>query len=305
MRATLVVLLFALGCDSKATASDPQSAGPRPERLSKEYESCGATMHCADTLRCIDTECMRPARSVVGDYFGTVGYLQSSRNDHAAAIASYASALAQYDAEKVPLPPDIDCAYGAALANGRGNKEHAELAARVLHRCLLATPVGSKARWGAFGALAELGMESGLDPVLLGASKTADVYLTKGPARPSTDKLTVTVTANPQPAKSFTLITEKLTEADLRSALITCWDQFHTAAKKDTLSATIGFKSSYVAAEYEDEPGRYVLRFDPPVALPPGPEAAADACVRAIVEPAVKTLKIAEGFTTKLTVTVK
>jgi len=27
--------------------------------------------------------------------------------------------------------------------------------------------------------------------------------------------------------------------------------------------------------------------------------------VRAIVEPAVKTLKIAEGFTTKLTVTVK
>ena len=305
MRGTLVVLLFAFGCDSKATASDPQSAGPRPERLSKEYESCGATMHCADPLRCIGNECMRTSRSVVGDYLGTVGYLQSTRNDHAAAIASYASALAQYDAEKIPLPPDVDCAYGAALAHGRANKENAELAARVLHRCLLATPVGSKARWGAFGSLAELGMESGLDPVRLGASKTADVYLTKGPQRPSTDKLAVSVTATPQPAKSFSLITEKLTEADIKNALLACWDQFHTAAKKDTLSATIGFKAGYIAAEYEDEPGRYVLKFDPPVALPPGPEATADACVRNIVEPAVKTLKIAEGFTTKLTVTVK
>lgn len=305
MRGTLVVLLFALGCDSKATASDPQSAGPRPERLSKEYESCGATMHCADDLRCIGNECLRSARSVVGDYLGVVGHLQSTRNDHAASIAAYASALAQYDAEKIPLPPDVDCAYGAALAAGRANKEHAELAARVLHRCLLATPIGSKARWSALGSLAELGLESGLDPVLLGASKTADVYLTKGPQKPSTDKLTVTVTATPQPAKSFSLISEKLTEADLKSALLACWEQFHTAAKKDTLSATIGFKSGYVAAEYEDEPGRYILKFDPPVALPPGPEATADACVRAIVEPAVKTLKIAEGFTTKLTVTVK
>lgn len=305
MRGTLVALLFALGCDSKATASDPTTAAPRPERLSKEYESCGATMHCADPLRCIGNECARATRSVIGDYLGAVGYIQSTKGDLAASVASYASALAQYDAEKIPLPPDVDCAYGAALATSRANKEHAELGARVLHRCVLATPVGSKERWDALGFLAQLGMESGLDPVLLGAIKTADVYLTKGPQRPSTDKLAVSVTANPQPAKSFTMITEKLTEAEIKNALLACWDQLHNAAKKDTLSATVGFKSGYVAAEYEDEPGRYVLKFDPPVALPPGPEATADSCVRAIVEPAIKTLKIAEGFTTKLTVTVK
>ena len=305
MRGTLVVLLFALGCDSKATASDPQSAAPRPEQKSKEYESCGASMHCAEGLRCVQNQCMRSARSVVGDYLGVVGYLESKKNDHAASIASYASALAQYDVEKVPLPPDVDCAYGAALAEDRANKEHAELAARVLHRCVLATPAGSQARWDALGSLAQLGMESGLDPMLLGSTKTADIYLTKGAARPATDKLTVSVSATPQPAKSFTMITEKLGEADLKNALLACWDQYHGASKKAVLTATIGFKSGYVAAEYEDEPGRYVLKFDPPVALPPGPEATADTCVRSIVEPAIKTLKIAEGFTTKLTVTVK
>jgi len=305
MKGTLAVLLFALGCDTKATATDPQGAGPRPEQKSKEYESCGASLHCADNLRCLSAMCVRTSRSVVGDYFAAVGHLAFTKADHDASIAAYASALGHYDAEKIALPPDVDCAYGAALAAARAKKEHAELGARVLHRCVLAVPVGSELRETALGWLAKLGTETGLDPLLLGASKTADLYLTKGPQRPATDKLTVTVTAAPQPVKTFPLIAEKLAEPDLKSALIACWDQFHTASKKDAMQATVGFKAGYLAAEYEDEPGRYVLRFDPPVALPPGPEATADTCVRAIVEPAVKSLKIAEGFTTKLTVTVK
>ncbi len=301
----LVVLLFALGCDSKATASDPQSAPPRPEQKSKEYESCGASMHCAENLRCIRNECLRTARSVVGDYFGVVGYLASTKNDPATSVASYKSALAQYDVEKIPVPPDVECAYGAALAAGRANKENAELAARVLHRCVMAMPVGSKARWDALGSLAQLGMESGLDPMLLGAEKTADVYLTRGATKPRSENLSVQIQVSPPPAKTFPLITEKLNEPEIRNGFLACWDPFHTASKKDVMSGTVGFKSGFVAPEYEDEPGRFVLKFDPAVALPPGPEAAADACVRAIVEPAIKTLKISEGFTTKVTVTVK
>ncbi len=305
MRGTLVVLLFTLGCDSKATASDPQSAAPRPEQKSKEYESCGTSTHCAETLRCIGNECLRTERSVVGDYFGAVGSLASTKRDLATSVASYKSALAQYDVEKIPVPPDVECAYGVALAADRGNKENAELAARVLHRCVIAMPVGSKARWDALGSLAELGMESGLDPMLLGAAKTADIYLTKAATKPRTENLSVQIQVSPPPVKTSPLITEKLNEPELRNAFLACWDQFHTASKKNVMSGSVGFRSGFVAAEYEDEPGRFVLKFDPPVALPPGPEAAADACIRAIVEPAIKTLKISEGFTTKLIVTVK
>ena len=66
----------------------------------------------------------------------------SRRASTEAAIDSYNRALGHYDSEKIGLPPDVDCAYGAALAAGKQKKEHAELAARVLHRCILAVPVG-------------------------------------------------------------------------------------------------------------------------------------------------------------------
>jgi hypothetical protein len=168
---------------------------------------------------------------------------------------------------------------------------------------VLAAPVGSALRDRAIAELAALA-DVGLDPLLLGATKTSDLYLTKGPTKPASDKLAVTVTAAPEP-KSLPAIVAKLAEPDLRAALIACWDQYNTAAKKDVLAATIGVKSAYVAAEFEDEPGRYLWKLDPPVALPAGADADADACVRKIVEPALMALKVREGFTSKLTVTIK
>jgi len=296
-------VVLATGCDSRATASDP--AG-RADQKSREYESCSASVQCQDDQRCFDHACRRTARSTVGDYYAASGALARGKGDLEAAIAAYAQALGHYDAEKVALPPDIDCAYGATLAAAKARKEHAELGARVLHRCVLAVPVGSRLREQALAELAGLA-DAGLDPVLLGANKLADLYLTKGPARPASDKLTVAVTANPMPAgKTYGLIPDKLAEADLRAALVACWDAYSTAAHKDTLAVSLGIKATYVASEYEDEAGTFSVKLDPPGALPAGsPDAAADACVRQVVEPAVKTLKIADAFATKLTVTIK
>lgn len=304
MRALLAVALAVIGCDSRATASDP-SAG-RAEQKSKEYETCSASLQCQDELRCFDHMCRRIARSTVGDYYAAAGALARGKGDLEAAIADYAQALGHYDAEKVALPPDVDCAYGATLAAAKAKKEHAELGARVLHRCVLAVPVGSRLREQALAELAGLA-EVGLDPVLLGAAKLADLYLTKGPTRPATDKLTVTVTPSPAPAgKSYALIPEKINEADIHGALVACWEAYSNASKKDAMAVTIGVKVSYIASEYEDEPGTFVVKLEPPVALPVGsPEAAADGCVRQILEPAIKSLKITDAFTTKLAVTVK
>jgi hypothetical protein len=304
MRALLAVALVATGCDSRATASDPLPG--RAEQKSKEYETCGASTQCQDELRCFDHVCRRVARSTVGDYYAAAGALARGKGDAEAAIADYAQALAHYDAEKVALPPDVDCAYGATLAAARAKKEHAELGARVLHRCVLAVPVGSWLREQALAELAGLA-EAGLDPVLLGAPKLADLYLTRAPVRPSTDKLAVTVTPSPAPTgKSYPLIPDKLREADLHGALVACWEAYNAASKKDAMTVTIGVKSSYIASEYEDEPGTFVVKFEAPVALPAGsPEAAADGCVRQILEPAIKGLKITDAFATKLAVSVK
>ena len=124
------------GCDSKAKASEP--AGARNEPKSKEYESCGATMHCGDELHCFEHVCKRTTRSAVGDYYAALGAHQRVKGELEAAINSYTQALGHYDSEKIALPPDVDCAFGAALAAAKTNKEHAELGARVLHRCILA-----------------------------------------------------------------------------------------------------------------------------------------------------------------------
>src|SRR5215467_14699051 len=154
MRVLLAAALAAVGCDSRATASDPATG--RAEQKSKEYESCAASMQCQDELRCFDHACRRTARSTVGDYYAAAGALARTRGNLEAAIASYAQALGHYDAEKLALPPDVDCGYGAALAAARSNKEHAELGARVLHRCVLAAPVGSRLRDQALADLAAL-----------------------------------------------------------------------------------------------------------------------------------------------------
>ena len=302
--ASLSVGFLSAGCDNRATASDP--AAGRAEQKAREYESCSASVQCQDELRCFDQACRRTARSTVGDYYAAAGALARGKGDFEAAIADYAQALGHYDAEKIALPPDVDCAYGAALAAGKAKKEHAELGAKVLHRCVLAVPVGSRLRDQALAELAGLA-DAGLDPVLLGANKLADLYLTKGPARPATDKLTVTVTPTPAPtAKSYAQLPDKVNEADIHTALVACWEAYNTASKKDTLTVTIGLKSSYIASEYEDEAGSFVTKLAPPAAQPAGsPEAAADACVRQVLEPAIKGLKFTDAFATKLAVTVK
>lgn len=306
MRASIICALsfgaLLAGCDSKATASDPQSAAPRPEQKSKEYESCGASMHCADELRCFDHTCRRMARSTVGDYYAALGAQAKGRGEAEAAIAAYASALGHYDSEKVPLPPDVDCAYGAALAAARSNKDHAELGARVLHRCLLAVPAASSLREKALTSLATL-QEVGLDPLLLGGAKVADLYLTKGPVKPATDKLAVTVTAVPQPTKTFAAMTEALTAQ--RTALVSCWEAYNSASKKDAMAVTIGVRSGYAASEYDDETGAWILKLEAATATAGTPEQAADACVRQILEPALKGAKLSEAFNSKVTVTVK
>jgi hypothetical protein len=292
-----------LGCDSRAKASDPQ---PRAETKSKEYESCGTTAHCADDLRCSEHVCRRTARSTVGDYFAALGARLRASGDVEGSIDAYNRALGHYETEKLALPPDVDCAYGAALAGGKTKKEHAELAARVLHRSILAVPVASGLRERALGDLATLA-DAGLDPLALGRTALADVYLTRAPQRPSSDKLAVTVTASPQPAgKTYQAIPDKLAEPDMKSALVACWETYNAASHKDAMAVSIGVTSGYIPSEYEDEQGVFTMKIDPAVTMPAGPDASADLCVRAAVEPALKDLKtVRDAFKTKLTITVK
>ena len=294
---TGIVLLAALvsACDSRAKASD--QGGSRGEQRSKEYETCNASVACADELRCFDHVCKRTARSVVGDYFAALGASARKKGDVESAIDAYTRALGHYDTEKVPLPPDVVCAYGAALADATSNKEHAELGARVLHRCLLAVPVGSPLRDQALADLARLN-DAGLDPLTLGRTEPADAYLTRTPAAPSSDKLGASVTGPGVPSKSMDAINQKLGEPGPKGALAACWQAMNAATHKDTLTAQVGVKVTYTPSEYEDESGTFSTKIDPA-------DSPADQCVHDAVDAAFKDLKLREAFQTKLAVVVK
>ena len=285
-----------VGCDSRAKASDPV----KPDRLGKELESCGSTADCETELHCFDQTCRRMSRSAVGDYYAALGASARAKGDLEGAVAAYNNALGQYDAEKIKLPPEIDCAYGSTLAVARGKKEFAERGAKVLHRCVLAVPVASALRTQAMMDLALLD-ESGLDPLALGKNGLADVYLTKGPGKPSTDKVNYTAVATPAlSAKVAAGLAGKLDEQ--KAQLVACWQTYTDTSKKDTLAVTVTAKGLYVESDYEGE-GGFAVKVEPSPGLA-GPEAGADACVRPIVEAALKAAPH-EGYSSKLVVTIK
>jgi hypothetical protein len=295
-------LLVLAACDARATTS---AAPSRVDLKSRELESCGATMDCQDGLRCFDHMCRRTDRSLQGDFQAALAQRAEASGDLEAALSAYAESIARYGADNLKTPVEIDCAYGRALAKGKANRERAELAARVLHRCLQATPVGAPLRAMTLANLADLA-ELGLDPAHLSATEAADVFLSKAPAVPTAAKVTVGVSAEPIPTgKSWPVVSARLGGTDLRPALVKCWEAYYAATRTPQLAVSMGLKARYVPDEEYDDEGRWSVSIDETKGLS-GPDAAADSCVRAVVEPILKKAEgVRDSFATRLTLTIQ
>jgi hypothetical protein len=296
VRLCLVALALS-ACDTRAQPS-PAAAGPAsdPDRLSAEHETCGTTLHCAEGLRCFDGTCQRTDRSVIGDYHAELGALRFAAGDLEGALTAYGEALKRYGVEKLTVPVELECGYGAALAAGRTDKERAELAARVLHRCVAGAPQGSDLHAAGLRAAAVLD-EVGLDPEHLLRDEPADVYLSRAPARPKSESLKIEVTASPLPtAKSWPATVEAIKGA--RAALVACWEK----QKSPSIAVPVPMSSTYKDSGYDDEPGYYITGVDPKAAPATDP---VGQCVRDVVGPAVKGVKGGGSWAATVTVTVQ
>jgi hypothetical protein len=308
LRASMLALLTAAiapagACDSKATASDPVAASP--SRLSREGESCGATTQCAEGHRCLEQTCEREARSTVGDFLAARGARALAGGDVAGAIKAYNEAAAAYEQAKLTVPPDLDCALGQALVGARGQKDKLELAARILHRCLLASPPGGKLRATALTALTELD-RSGFDPQQLARPELADLYLTAGPIKPAAADLVISIGIDPRPArgKTWSMIEQRLGQAEVKDGLVKCWDAHYDARQERTLVVRTVLSAKYIPSDYEDEPGRFSASIEPTASMP---EAAAAAlpCVKAALAGPLGEVKGRDTFTGTLVISVK
>lgn len=251
-RITLVILALCAACDPQAEAGG-NGFGGSDEQLSRAGESCGTTIHCIAGLRCVDQVCRPAEASVLGDFYAAAGDLAMTRGDSDAAIEQYTEAVNQYEADKLEPPPRVYCAQGKALTQRRDDPVRAELAARVLHRCLLGSPPGSRQRAAALADLALL-REVGLDPLLLARDEPADKYLTKEPLAPPVDdlKVTVKVEGREPRSRSFAGWLEQLKTPEVRAALIPCWKQHLKVTREPALAGTLAFAYSSKFDEYDD-----------------------------------------------------
>ena len=288
-----LLLLVPVACDPSAR-SESRGAGAGGDHLSREHESCARSADCADPLRCFDGTCRRTKTSVVGDLHAAVGDRKLVEGDAAGAAEAYGEAVARYEADKIEVPPDLLCAQGRAMARERGvPMRRYELAARLLHRCLLGAPAGSSLRDRALAELASM-MEHGLDPVHLAGGKPADAYLTRQPAAPDPDQLALKVAVQGRSRsstfKKFTAFLEGSPE--VKAALVDCWQKNFEQTRSERMEITLPFRYGFSLDQYDDFSHSWIKVAD---AAAPADAAAAEAvaCARAALDPLVE----AEGRT--------
>lgn len=269
-------LVSALALAVLAAACDPPvgpaaHAAPGGDRLGRELESCARTADCAPPLRCVSAVCTPDKTSGVGEYHWAVARrLAAASASPAAAIAAYQRASAQFEADKLPIPPALLCDHGALLARA-GDPKASEQAARLLHRCLLATPPASPLRERALAELAALGPR-GLDPALLARDTPADLYLVRSPTPPAPDSARIAVArSTPASDKGYEAFARLLESGAARPAIVRCWqEQWKQTSRSDwtvalplRLRARLDADEQYAGGTLElggDDPGVACLR---------------------------------------------
>lgn len=278
-----IIMLVAAGCDPSAKASGDGS-GLGDEQRSQLGESCATSLHCASGLRCLDQVCRAGKASTIGEFYAAAGETAMANNDLTGAIDAYTQAVNQFTADKIDPPPELLCELGGTLAQDRNDPVNAELAARYLHKCLLGAPAGSRLRHRAMHNLSLL-LEVGLDPLLLARSKPADEYLTKQPAAPPIDKLSVSASAQGRSPSSRTYKgwIEQLETPATKKALAPCWEEYFKETREPRLTVQLSFKYAFRLDQYDDF-DRSTLDIDE---VSPGSDAISKAhtCARAALLP--------------------
>ncbi|HUS68908.1 MAG TPA: hypothetical protein VMZ28_30435 [Kofleriaceae bacterium] len=251
---TLLAVALVAACDPSARTETRAGAPPPEDRRSREHETCSRSSDCAAELRCIDAVCRPSTVSVQGELFAAVGERALAGSKPREAAEAFAAAVSHYETDKLDPPAHLFCAQGRAILHEPGvAAQRLELAARMLHRCLLGAPVGSDPYRRAMGDLAGL-IEHGLDPAVLARTQLADVYLSGAAPPPALDKLTLAVDVKSK-SRSATLrrVTKYLQEKpEVLGALASCWKSTFDKTRDPALRATLNLKYGYDLDEFDD-----------------------------------------------------
>ncbi len=284
-RMRLVALCLALGaCDPqvKQASGGVQGASMAPANPSHEAETCAATPDCQAPLRCVDGACRSATTSRLGQYYWTAGELAAKKSDWVHASESFQQAMGQFEAEKIPTPPDLLCSYGAALRRKPNDPKASEQAARLLHRCVLATAPGAPAYRTAMEDLVEL-EAVGLDPSLLARDTPADTYLVRPSKKLTADHPTLEIVqSSPSTDAGYAAFIEAAKAQE--TAYDKCYETWFASTQKPTMAVELKLKHRVVIGDDDLVVG---AKLDVTAPSLTGAEAAASACVRAALDATV------------------
>lgn len=281
MRSLIAALALLGACDPSAR-TEPRTGAPPPEdRRSREHETCSRSSDCAADLRCIDAACRPATVSVQGELFAAVGERALTGHKPREAAEAFAAAVSHYETDKLPPPAHLFCAQGRAIMHEPGvAAQRLELAARMLHRCLLGAPVGSEPHRGAMTDLAGL-LEHGLDPAAVARTEAADVYLSGAAPPPALDRLELAVSVQSKSrASTLRRVTRYLQEKpEVLGALGSCWKARFETAREPTMQVTLTLKYGYDLDEFDDFERSWIKVLETPGADEP------TTCARAALLP--------------------
>jgi hypothetical protein len=282
-RRVLLLIGLAAACDPAVRTDTRAGSATSGELRSRELETCARSADCAGELRCFDGVC-RVARAPLGAELQTaIGDRALAAGKANEAAGAYGLAVAEFDKEKLAPPADLLCNLGRAMVADLGDR--GALAARALHRCLLAAPTGSELRRRALLDVAAL-VELGLDPALMGRTELGADYALKAPPAPPSDSLEVKVAVQSRSRaaslKKFTRILESRPE--VKSALAGCWKAHWDATRKSEMVVTVTYRYGFDLDALEDLDHTWIRAAE---AEPPAEPPLADAtrCVRAALDP--------------------
>lgn len=239
-----------VGCDSSARSKELPVSPEQQKGASLVYESCAASSDCSEQLRCIDATCQSTERSRLGDFYAAAGRLALAAGDTEEAAKAYNDAVTQYEQEKLSPPLDLLCEQGAAMAAGLDDKQLAEAAARILHKCVLALPGNSQLARHAYDALATLG-PAGLDEEVIARSETGDLYMSGEAEQPdlSALKLSIVPQGKKNRKRGFELLVAALEGPASKKAFAACWQKSWKQNKTETLAVEIPFEYRFFLDE--------------------------------------------------------
>lgn len=282
-----IFLVAVAACDPSAKSEARGEAAAN--RLSLSYETCARTSDCAGQLRCVDAVCVSPTGSVLGEFYTEVAARAARAGRHEETVDAFATAVKNYDKEKLEPPADLYCRYGSALvAMPELTPQRADLAARVLHKCVLGSPAGSALRRKAMTGLSAL-VERGLDPALIARGEDADQYMTKEPLAPPVDDLQVEISLESgSRSSSIAKLTEGLKESgQVKPALAACWQKHYQRTHDDVFIVELPIRYGFELTQYDDFKSSWAKLAD---AAPPtdANKAAAVECARAALGPIIE-----------------